>query len=127
MLELPIYAALAWVLISHWGIMGAAVAWTVRVSMDTGLLVGAAMRIYRISLRMYVEGGVASAAVMLGTFTGIAIAVKALTGLCSLYVQLAAVIMMIGALAWCGWKYLLDETDRRTLFQIIRIAKKAET
>jgi O-antigen/teichoic acid export membrane protein len=127
MLELPIYAALAWVLISHWGIMGAAVAWTVRVSMDTGLLVGVAMRIYRISLRMYVEGGVASAAVMLGAFTGIAIAIRALTGLCPLYIQLVAVIMMIGALAWCGWKYLLDETDRRTLFQIIRIAKKAET
>jgi O-antigen/teichoic acid export membrane protein len=42
--ELPLYGALAWVLIARWGISGAAAAWTVRVTVDTAILMVLARR-----------------------------------------------------------------------------------
>lgn len=36
--ELPLHLALAWVLVGRWGIVGAALAWTVRVSVDAAAL-----------------------------------------------------------------------------------------
>ena len=47
--ELVPYALLLWLLLSTWGILGAAVAWTVRVAVDAMLLLvlsGAATRDY---------------------------------------------------------------------------------
>lgn len=51
LLELAIHIPLAWYLVGAFGITGAAVAWTVRVTIDTVLLLGAARRIVRVSLR----------------------------------------------------------------------------
>jgi O-antigen/teichoic acid export membrane protein len=34
-LELPLYLALAWWMIGHYGILGAAIAWVLRVTVDT--------------------------------------------------------------------------------------------
>jgi hypothetical protein len=42
LIELPLYAAAAWVLIEAYGVAGAALAWTLRVTLDAVLL-GAAM------------------------------------------------------------------------------------
>ncbi|MDQ3031328.1 MAG: flippase [Myxococcota bacterium] len=38
LIELPVYAVLVWVLVGRWGIAGAAMAWTVRVTVDAALL-----------------------------------------------------------------------------------------
>jgi O-antigen/teichoic acid export membrane protein len=45
LLELPIQLALAWTLVTTWGIPGAALAWTLRVTVDCVLLFGAAHRL----------------------------------------------------------------------------------
>jgi O-antigen/teichoic acid export membrane protein len=45
LLELPIHAVVAWLLISRWGIPGAAAAWTLRVLLDAVLLFLAAHRL----------------------------------------------------------------------------------
>jgi O-antigen/teichoic acid export membrane protein len=34
-LELPVYLVLAWLLIAHYGILGAAIAWVIRAAIDT--------------------------------------------------------------------------------------------
>ncbi len=54
--ELAIHLPVAWVLVGRWGITGAAVAWTLRVSLDTLLLLGAAQRLIPISLAAVVTG-----------------------------------------------------------------------
>jgi O-antigen/teichoic acid export membrane protein len=47
MLELVIYIPLAWWLVSQFGIVGAATAWSIRVSFDAALLFGAAYKLLR--------------------------------------------------------------------------------
>ena len=42
MVELPLHAALTWVLVGRWGSAGAAAAWTIRAALDAALLFGAA-------------------------------------------------------------------------------------
>jgi len=44
LLELPVHVAVSWFLISRWGIVGAAGAWSVRTALDAGLLFVAARR-----------------------------------------------------------------------------------
>lgn len=44
LIELPIHIFLAWVLISRWGIAGAATAWTIRTTVDAALLFLAASK-----------------------------------------------------------------------------------
>jgi O-antigen/teichoic acid export membrane protein len=51
MIELVIHVPLAWYLVGAYGITGAAIAWTVRVTLDTTLLLLAANRIVPVSLK----------------------------------------------------------------------------
>ncbi|MBI4538207.1 MAG: oligosaccharide flippase family protein [Gemmatimonadetes bacterium] len=45
LLELPVHLVLVWLLVARWGVTGAALAWTIRVTLDAALLFGAAGRI----------------------------------------------------------------------------------
>lgn len=48
LLELPIYLVLIWWLVSIWGIAGAAAAWSLRVLLDTTLLIYVGNRLFKI-------------------------------------------------------------------------------
>lgn len=63
MLELVVHVPVAWALVGRYGINGAALAWTLRVTVDTLLLLSAARRIVPISLRAVVGGSVRTEAV----------------------------------------------------------------
>jgi O-antigen/teichoic acid export membrane protein len=56
-LELVIHVPVAWYLVGAYGITGAAIAWTARVTLDTTLLLLAANRIVPVSLRRVFWGG----------------------------------------------------------------------
>lgn len=56
LLELPIHLVVAYFLIHQYGLTGAALAWTIRVIVDTFLLFIASFRIYRFSIRLSSEG-----------------------------------------------------------------------
>lgn len=56
LLELVIHVPLAWWLITHYGVTGAAIAWTARVTLDAGLLFGAASRVLRTPIRTLIAG-----------------------------------------------------------------------
>jgi O-antigen/teichoic acid export membrane protein len=56
--ELPLHVGLAWLLISHLGIAGAAIAWTLRILIDATLLFGACVWLRQISLRGLGQQGV---------------------------------------------------------------------
>ena len=51
MLELIIHVPVAWYLVGAYGITGAAIAWTVRVTLDTTFLLAAARRVVPVSLK----------------------------------------------------------------------------
>lgn len=50
LIELPVYAVLVYVLVSRWGIAGAAMAWTLRVSLDAALLFLVSARLSKTAL-----------------------------------------------------------------------------
>jgi len=54
--ELAVHLPVAWVLVGRWGITGAAVAWTLRVTLDTLLLLTAARRVIPVSLGAVLTG-----------------------------------------------------------------------
>lgn len=54
--ELIVHVPLAWMLVGRYGIVGAATAWSVRVTIDTTLLLLAARRVVPVSLRAVVSG-----------------------------------------------------------------------
>ena len=54
--ELAVHLPVAWMLVGRWGITGAAVAWTLRVTLDTLLLLVAAKRIVPVSLAAVLTG-----------------------------------------------------------------------
>jgi len=51
LVELPIYIALVWWLVRAYGVTGAALAWTLRVTLDAVLLFAAARTVGRFRLR----------------------------------------------------------------------------
>jgi len=113
LLELPLYAGLAWILIGQMGIVGAALAWTARVSVDAVLLFGAAWRLRLVSLQALINNGlvksifgVAGLATLLGLSCMAGVSVVARVVLASLLLPLFA----LGA-----WSFLLDNGDRRIL------------
>jgi len=59
LIELPIYAALAWWCVRAYGVTGAALAWTLRVSLDAVLLFAAASKVGRFPLRSLLGLGAA--------------------------------------------------------------------
>lgn len=57
LLELPLHLVIAWFFINHWGITGAALAWAIRVSLDTILLFAATFKILHFSPRLLISNG----------------------------------------------------------------------
>jgi O-antigen/teichoic acid export membrane protein len=60
MIELAIHVPFAWYMVGRYGINGAAIAWTARVTLDTTLLLLAASRIVPVSLRRVFWNGQAA-------------------------------------------------------------------
>jgi O-antigen/teichoic acid export membrane protein len=113
LLELPLYAGLAWILIGHMGIVGAALAWTARVSVDAALLFGAAWRLRLVSLQALVANGlVRSVLGVVGLAT--VLSLTSMTGIAVLgRAVLAALLLTLFALT--AWIFLLDISERRVL------------
>ncbi len=71
LIELPMYVGIAWILIGEFGIAGAAVAWTIRVALDTVLLFIVTFKIYHISASLLVEEDMKRAIIGLVMFASI--------------------------------------------------------
>ena len=99
---LPYGLALWWALL-HWGVTGAAVVWTLRVLVDTGLLFACAMRLFPVASHILVRGlawsitsGMVLAWMVWATPTGTASS----TGRPSTSMLLSSAVC---ALMWCGY------------------------
>jgi O-antigen/teichoic acid export membrane protein len=72
--ELVVHLPLTLVFVRLWGVTGAALAWFFRVALDTSLIYGAAIRLYRLDWRSWVRAIAAPA-------TGIMVATGVILGL----------------------------------------------
>jgi O-antigen/teichoic acid export membrane protein len=111
-LELPIYLGVLWAMAHSYGILGAAVAWALRMLLDLALLSWAASRVAGLSVRA------------IGQTAGI---VAAVIGLFSAGMSLdgafaRGVLFVFGVPAFLAalWVLVMDDHDRVTLLGLLR-------
>lgn len=126
-IELPVYIGVAWILVSHFGITGAAGAWTLRVALDALLLFWATFRVYDFSLLLLATNGTILAGVSLVILAGVGYGLKTVAGDLSLYSQSFLVIGLLVLFAWIVWSRVLDGSDRRVVLNVIKLKKRLET
>jgi O-antigen/teichoic acid export membrane protein len=121
LLELPIYAVLAWVLVGRWGIVGAATAWSLRVTLDAVLLFTAAGYLSRLSIRSLLAERVPQTALLL--LTAGAAATAAATWVPGLWLRSSLVLACLTALLVAAWQYSLGAADRERVGRLVRAVR----
>jgi len=124
LLELPIHIWIVWVLVNHWGITGAAAAWTLRVALDALLLFVAAFKACRLLPRLLVTNGVTLSSFALLLLTGMAYGLKDLAGAFSLFAQSLLFVALFGLFAWAVWQKVMDTSDRNTILRMVKLWQK---
>jgi O-antigen/teichoic acid export membrane protein len=118
LLELPLYFALSWGLVSRWGVAGAALSWSLRASADTLLLLIASSRLSAVSLRALRDNEFVGRIVSI-VFVGCAAAWFA-AALLSTRVRLLVIAVMLLTLGTVIWKYVLNKGDRSVVLRLIQ-------
>lgn len=118
LLELPLYVVLCLILIPSWGIVGAAIAWTIRVSLDAFLLFWAAHRSCSLRLEWWSE---------IGKVLIIGILLICLLSGNYLYVHTRAMRLAFGAVLMLAayvaiWMFALSNDDRPAIVRVLRLA-----
>lgn len=121
LLELPLHIGIAWFLVSHWGIVGAATAWTLRVTLDALLLFVASFKVCQFSPRLFSTNGIMLITMTLLLLSGMAYGLKSLTGAIPLFAHSALFVALFGLFAWVIWRNLLDASDREAVVKLIKI------
>jgi O-antigen/teichoic acid export membrane protein len=127
LIELPVYFVVAWILVSHFGIAGAAGAWTLRVTLDALLLFWATFRVYDFSLRLLATNGTIFAGISLVILAGVGYGLKTVAGAFSLYSQSLLILGLLFIFALVSWNHVLDDSDRRVVLNVIKLKKRLET
>ena len=115
LLELGIHIPLTWVLVRTWGITGAALAWTIRVTLDGTLLFIASHRILGMSLgaALRVRGGRVIVALL--AFGGAALAI-AVVGV-RIPVAVALGIALLVAFVIAVWRFVFEASERAAIYR----------
>ena len=123
LLELAPYLAAVYFLVVHWGISGAAGAWTLRVAADCILLIAASVRLKLLSWHVLVEQGIARTLAALCVFA--ALLFPCVVGQSQLF-QLGTASVLLSGLAILAWRFVLDGTERSLIAALagqLRIAR----
>jgi O-antigen/teichoic acid export membrane protein len=117
LVELPLHGVMTYIFVSRWGIPGAALAWTVRVTLDAALLFWAAARLRSLSLGGLLAGGIPqTAAVLVACATG-AMLLASLTS--DIGWRLALLAAGFSAVVPLLWRFGLGAADRATIRGLI--------
>jgi O-antigen/teichoic acid export membrane protein len=117
LLELPVHLLVLGTLIQIWGLVGAAVAWSVRVTLDAALLYLAAHRLSGISVASLVAAKVPQALALLAALGALAAIDAAVVATPWVRLSILAVILVSsGAMTW---HCFLDERDRTHVFALL--------
>jgi len=114
LLELILYAVGAWWLVRGLGVTGAALAWTLRVTLDAALLFAATWRLGGVSPRVLVSDGGGRALVAVAVLVLFGIGVGSLHGL-GLNVRVALAAGTAAAYAIYVWRAVLAHEERAGL------------
>ena len=120
--ELIIHLPLTWVLVRRLGISGAALAWAIRVTLDSALLFVATDRVMGISLTAVfrARGGRVAAALLASTVLTFAIAAAPLP--LAVAAALGMVVFILFALF--VWRFVFAESERAAIYHAIGISRQ---
>lgn len=116
--EIPIYAALVWFFVSRWGLIGAAVGWTLRASIEAVIFFAISWKLIPSNRSAFREAGIFWLAVSLVAFGGLMwIALASLQGLW----QYVVASFLLAAACILAWRCLLDNADRTLVRSLLHL------
>ncbi len=114
--ELPLVLVLNLILIPHVGVVGAALAWSVRVVIDAVLLFGA---VYLLGRRRHSEAGSGSRLVAMSLQPALmCVAIASVCFIENIFVRISATAVFLTLYALSVWRFDLDEVDKRLFGQL---------
>lgn len=119
LMEVPLHIFTAWLLISLLGTPGAALAWTLRVTLDAIALFWIARRIIGFRFSFGADRSVWAGIVVLGSTTVALLALAAGNLRISVELLCAAIVML--ACAALLWRYGLESDERHRILSLLRI------
>jgi O-antigen/teichoic acid export membrane protein len=121
--ELFFYVPLVWVLTMHWGLRGAAIAWTCRVIGDGVLLFGAAWRVFSFSPVLLIRRPCSRSILLL---MGLGLPLYLVANL-EITTLLRGVLTAGLAIAFYGgvWNYVLDPPEKGIIGSLVRYSATA--
>ena len=127
LLELPFYIGTVLVLTNIWGITGTALAWLLRVAIDSFLLFIATFRVFRISPRLLASNGLKYASAFFLLLIFLLYGVKRLTVSLLPTIQPFLFMLIIALFVWMVWKKVLDSSDRKPIIRLMRYLEGSKT
>lgn len=122
LVELPLQIMLAWTLVRSWGLPGAALAWSVRASIDMLLLFIAAGHLNSVPTRSFVKFKVPHLLGLLTLFSCLGATSGVL--LVDARVRIVALTSLLLTGAVLTWRYLLDDRDRTVMARLLWIGER---
>jgi len=116
--ELPLYLPVAWFLITHFGIRGAATGWTVRVALEALVFTAVVFRVSSLNVRACLEHGLVKSFLISMVLAGAMLTTTLVfrDSLPHRLLSCAAVIAVFSALVW---RKIFDSADRQQIEGIL--------
>ena len=119
--ELPFYIGIAWFLVARFGVLGAALACSIRVSLDFALLVTAACWLTRTPPRLLAGRDLRRAA---GALVALAASLAVLWASTRVFITDAIFTLLLGGVfILAAWHYALDTDERWQIRVWLRVAR----
>lgn len=117
LLQVPLHGLLVWWLVSVWGSTGAALAQSIRLSVEAPLLLTAACWMASLPFSSLVSDKLIQSSLFLVLFAGIAVAITNLA--LPPFLRLGGLGIMLCAVAAVVWRYSLDARQRDQLVKLL--------
>lgn len=115
LIEFPVYLILLWFLITSTGIIGAALAWTIRIIMDTILLFSAALKFYPLSRKVINENRIGQIFLLLMMLSLFIAFIS--NNISSFFIE---IFLVLAISLVSSWIFIVDEKEKMLLFYKFR-------
>jgi O-antigen/teichoic acid export membrane protein len=120
LIELPVSIAVTWILVSQWGIVGGAVAWSLRVVLDAVLIFIAVFKACKLPLRVIADNNLIHSILALSVLGVLLYFVKSLMDNFPVLIVASFALATFAILAYIIWVRILDTTDRKVFLNLLK-------
>jgi len=115
--QLILYVPLVWLLVGAFGIAGGALAWTLRVELDTIMLLGASWKFYQMSPQVLAKNGLLRCSVLFAALAGGLLVTLLL--ITAILTKAVITILLVVFFALSVWRYVLDVQDKSFINSVV--------